>query len=98
MITNRIQNPLWKVIGISIFISIVIITISLLVSTSSKTYTITDVPIVEENLIRDAIVGCFKISPENPKTYGESLPEDFYDLINSNIVDYLIKKNCENVL
>lgn len=113
MITNRIQqNPWWKkiiipiIIIISIFIGIVI-TFSLLVSTSSKTYTITDVPapkppsliiseppttIVEENLIRDAIIGCFKISPENPKTYGESLPEDFYDLINSNIVDYLIKK------
>jgi hypothetical protein len=105
MTTNRIQIPWWCRLLIFI-ISILIIT-TVLVLTSPKPSTTTTIPvptppsliiseppttIVEENLIRDAIIGCFKISPENPKTYGESLPEDFYDLINSNIVDYLIKK------
>jgi len=102
MTTNRIKIPWWILV---IFIIILIIIPTVLVLTSTKPSTTTTVPtppsliiseppttIVEENLIRDAIVGCFTISPGNPKTYGESLPEDFYDLINSNIVDYLIKK------
>lgn len=101
MFTINLSFKYWVVIIIAVLIIVLLLLTVLL--TSSKTSAIevpkppsliiiSEPPTKEENLVRDAIKACFTISPENPKTYGESLPEDFYDLINSNIVDYLIKK------